>query len=113
MGGSLRVPEPETGGGQTFLSLDMAVRAAVLGEGIAMGDLTLLQEDFATGQLVVPFPDLVLSNETEDYSFFAREEMWDEPRIAAFRTWLREECGAAAIQGEPDRRHVSQGARHS
>jgi LysR family transcriptional regulator, glycine cleavage system transcriptional activator len=74
--------------GETFPVLDMAIQAAVLGQGIAMGDLTLLTEEIGSGKLVCPLPELTLRRDSEDYYVYGPKARWDRPRVVAFRQWL-------------------------
>ena len=74
--------------GETFPVLDMAIQAAVLGQGIAMGELTLLDDEMANGELICPLPDLVLRRPSEDYYVYGPKASWDKPRVLAFRKWL-------------------------
>ncbi len=84
--------------GQTFETMEMAVRAAVGGLGVAMGDLLLVEDDLASGQLVAPF-DLVVSEDTGYYLFCPRGR-FRERKIAAFRDWIIAEAKASE-QGVP------------
>lgn len=77
--------------GQMFSSLDMAQRAAVMGEGIVIGDLTLMTEELERDELIIPFPDKVLRGADDDYRFFCRQESWEDWRVRAFHDWLIEE----------------------
>lgn len=83
--------DPEQG--QTFSTEDMAVRAAAGGHGVAIGDLTLIAEELAAGQLVAPF-DLVLSGDS-GYYFLCSPARAAEPKIALFRDWLLAEAAKA------------------
>jgi len=74
--------------GETFPLLDTAIQAAVMGQGIAMGDLTLLADELTTGKLVCPLPDLVLCRDSENYYVYGPLAKWDRPRVVAFRQWL-------------------------
>jgi LysR family transcriptional regulator, glycine cleavage system transcriptional activator len=74
--------------GETFPVLDMAIQAAVLGQGIAMGDLTLLDQELSSGKLVCPLPHLALRRDAENYYVYGPSARWDKPRVAAFRQWL-------------------------
>ena len=74
--------------GETFPVLDMAIQAAVLGQGIAMGDLTLLSDEIGGGKLVCPLSDLALRRDTEDYYVYGPSARWNKPRVLAFREWL-------------------------
>ncbi len=74
--------------GETFPVLDMAIQAAVMGQGIAMGELTLLNDEMASGELVCPLPDMALRRPAEDYYVYGPSAGWGKPRVQAFRKWL-------------------------
>lgn len=74
--------------GETFPVLDMAIQAAVMGQGVAMGDLTLLADELESGKLICPLPDLKLTRDAEDYYVYGPSARWNKPRVAAFRQWL-------------------------
>jgi LysR family glycine cleavage system transcriptional activator len=77
--------------GQIYPNRDMAVQAAMLGEGLAIGELAFLREEIATGKLMVPFPDLIHRSERDDYYIVGRKEVWYDPRVEAFYSWIIEE----------------------
>ena len=81
--------------GQIYPNRDLACRAALVGAGVTIGDLTLLGEELASGALMVPFPDLVFRSPAHYYFIVARKDRWEEPRISAFASWLIEERDAA------------------
>ena len=81
--------------GQIYPNRDMAYRAAVLGTGVTIGDLTLLGEELASQALMVPFPELVFRSPAHQYYIVVRKDYWEEPRIAAFTNWLIEERDAS------------------
>jgi LysR family glycine cleavage system transcriptional activator len=68
----------------------MAVKAAVMGQGITMGDMILVREELETGKLICPFEDRTLTTDWEGYCLYGRTGCWDDPRAAAFKTWLLE-----------------------
>jgi LysR family transcriptional regulator, glycine cleavage system transcriptional activator len=74
--------------GETFPLLDTAIQAAVMGQGIAMGDLTLLTDELKTGKLVCPLPDLVLRRDADNYYVYGPSTKWSKPRVLAFRQWI-------------------------
>jgi LysR family transcriptional regulator, glycine cleavage system transcriptional activator len=74
--------------GETFPILDMAIQAAVMGQGVAMGDLTLLTDEVKTGKLVCPLPELVLREDADNYYVYGPATKWNKPRVLAFRQWL-------------------------
>lgn len=81
-----RLAEVDVESGEVFQTMEMALRAAVGGLGVAIGDLLLIEDELVSGQLVAPF-DLVLSEET-GYFLFCRRARFREPKLAAFRDWL-------------------------
>jgi LysR family glycine cleavage system transcriptional activator len=87
-------PDFDFARGQIYPSRDMAFRAAVMGEGMAMGEFFVMREELANGTLVAPLADLVYRNEANDYYVVVREEMGNDPRVAAFCDWLIEERDA-------------------
>ena len=86
--------------GQAFDTLDMAIKAATFGEGVVIGDLSLIGEELASGALVAPFPEHVAAHQPDDYFLVYRSAEAKEPRIAAFRAWLMRESGGN--EGPPD-----------
>jgi LysR family glycine cleavage system transcriptional activator len=76
--------------GEVFPSLDMAVKAAVMGQGITMGDLVLIKEELETGKLVCPLADFSLRSEDDGMCLYGQGGCWDDPRSAAFKAWLME-----------------------
>ncbi|MGH6893157.1 MAG: LysR substrate-binding domain-containing protein, partial [Dongiaceae bacterium] len=77
-------------GGEVYPSGDLAYRAAVLGQGVVVGDLAVLQDEFRSGALVALFKDMELTVPSEAYHVFGTAERWDDPRVRQFRGWLRE-----------------------
>ena len=78
--------------GEVFPSLDMAVKAAVMGQGITMGDIVLVRDELETGMLVRPLQDLTLTTDWEGYclfgpSGFRRAEAPAKARGRARRAW--------------------------
>ncbi|MCB8819194.1 LysR substrate-binding domain-containing protein [Microvirga rosea] len=76
--------------GETFDMLDLALRAAEAGRGIAMADLTMIEDDLALGRLVAPFVDRVVPGEA--YVFVQPDPERDSPLARAFGEWLAEEA---------------------
>jgi DNA-binding transcriptional LysR family regulator len=72
--------------GQTYETMEMAVRAAVQGLGVAIADLHLIREELASGALVAPF-DVVVSDNT-GYFLVCQRGRLAEPNIATLRDWL-------------------------
>lgn len=80
---------------QPMLGLD----AAADGAGVVLGAKELAAVDIAAGRLVAPFS---LSVETgAAYYAVSSKEAADDPKIAAFLTWLQHEARAAAQKKRP------------
>jgi LysR family glycine cleavage system transcriptional activator len=76
--------------GENLGTLDMALRAAVAGQGIAVGEIPLMRHELESGQLVAPFD--IVAREGTGYYLFARQGRFEEPKLAAFRDWILEEA---------------------
>jgi LysR family glycine cleavage system transcriptional activator len=79
--------------GASFNDASLALQAAVDGQGVALGRLTLAADDLAAGRLVQPF-DVVLPNDYSYWLVYARAAA-ERPEVAAFRAWLLAEAKAA------------------
>lgn len=77
--------DPQTG--DVFPNLDMAVKAAIMGMGVVMGDLVLTREEFETGALVTPFDDLRCETEWGRFCLIGSPDKWGDPNVKAFRSW--------------------------
>lgn len=77
----------DPGSGDDFPNLDIAVKAAVMGQGVVMGDLLLTAEEFASGLLVAPFPDMIAPARWGAICLVGSPETWDRPDVASFRDW--------------------------
>jgi len=76
--------------GVHFNHVNLALTAAVEGQGVVLSINALASEDIAAGRLVIPF-DLGLPLEYA-YYLITLEEVTDHPHTAAFRSWLIEEA---------------------
>lgn len=83
--------------GPAFETLDMAVRAAEAGHGVALGDLSLIAEDIHRKKLRLAMP----SPHYTGRGIYLVEPMQNEPEMAleALRTWLLE---TAPIANHPE-----------
>ncbi|MDC0657123.1 LysR substrate-binding domain-containing protein [Leisingera sp. SS27] len=95
------VKEVDTASGETFPNLDMATRAAVMGAGVVMADLLLCREELARGDLVLPFPDMTCGTPDGAYALIGDRQKWHDPKVAAFREWLLNNPGMAALPALP------------
>jgi LysR family glycine cleavage system transcriptional activator len=74
--------------GVVLPNLDMAVKAAVMGKGVVMGDLVLTREEFESGQLVMPFEDMKCETSYGDGALRGPARSWRDPKVEAFRSWI-------------------------
>lgn len=79
--------------GLQFDTIQMAFEAARQGLGVAIGRKPLVNAELAAGSLVEIW-EPVASNTS--YWLVSAESRADDPRIAAFRTWILEEIKAAS-----------------
>jgi len=80
--------------GLRFTHCSMAVKAAVEGQGVALGSDFLIGDDVAAGRLVCPFELGVGAPDSFAYYLVTLPERLNNPRIAAFRSWLLDETAA-------------------
>jgi LysR family glycine cleavage system transcriptional activator len=80
----------DVSGGQTFDTIDLAIRAAESGLGVAIAELSVLADQIELGQLIAPVPIAVptgLSN-----WFVCRKNIAERPAVRVFRDWLMAEA---------------------
>jgi len=80
------VREPSARDGPAFETLELAVRAAEAGHGVALGDLSLIGDDIGKGRIVVPFGPAVESG--RGTYFVSPASRTERPAIRAFREWI-------------------------
>lgn len=81
----------ETGG----LHLDhssFALQAAIDGQGVALGDSSLVADDLAAGRLVQPFALTIKVPPQFAYYVISPAETENEPLVRSFREWILEEA---------------------
>jgi LysR family glycine cleavage system transcriptional activator len=76
--------------GMHFNHVNLALTAAIDGQGVVLSMQALASDDIASGRLVVPF-DISLPL-VQAYYVISLEEYADHPRIATFREWIIEEA---------------------
>ncbi|GAB2174572.1 transcriptional regulator GcvA [Dongia sp. agr-C8] len=77
-----------------FVHSALAIQAAIEGQGIALGDSTLIGDDLAAGRLIKPF-DLVLRGPKQfAYFLVSRRGLAKGSIEAQFRDWLLREIAA-------------------
>jgi DNA-binding transcriptional LysR family regulator len=73
----------------------MAIEAALSGQGIAMGRLSLVEELLKAGRLVAPFRRRVKS--PTRYFLVYPEELENRPGVRTVAEWLREEAKRTTV----------------
>lgn len=77
--------------GPIFTDSSLLLQAAVAGQGVALARGALARDDLQCGNLVRPF-ELSLPVEFA-YYLVCPEETADQPKVSAFRDWIKAECG--------------------
>jgi LysR family glycine cleavage system transcriptional activator len=85
-----KVEGVNAGHGPNFSHAHVSYQAAIVGQGVALGVSPLVDDDLAAGRLVAPFDFVMLAEWS--YYMVCPEARADEPKIAAFRTWLLDEA---------------------
>lgn len=80
--------------GTMFQSSSMAYAAAIQGQGIAMAQLFLVEEDLRSGELVKAF-DFELDRGRFTYYLLTPADRTERPQMAAFRKWILERAVGA------------------
>jgi LysR family transcriptional regulator, glycine cleavage system transcriptional activator len=77
-----------------FSQTTLAIQAAIDGQGVVLGDSTLVTDDLACGRLVRPF-DLSLKGPAQfAYYLVSPRAATEKPLVAAFRAWALAEAQA-------------------
>src|SRR5262249_37635970 len=77
-------------GGQTFDTIDLAIRAAETGLGVAIAELSLLADQIQLGQLMTPVPIAVPTGNSN--WFVCRQNIAERPAVRTFRDWVVKEA---------------------
>ena len=89
--------------GQDFPNFDMAIKATLMGIGVAMGDLVLCREELDAGTLVTPFPDMICDSPLGGVCILGPRDTWTTPKVKAFTSWAyRSAAVDRAAVGLPD-----------
>lgn len=96
-----------------FSHYDQVIRAAVNGQGVALGRLPLIDGSLADGTLVAPLRDPRYATHSEDRAYWLVTSGMarTRPSVATFTQWLLAE--AAAVGCEPSQRAVSSARQSS
>lgn len=87
--GEMGVPEQKPAGALHFSHYDQLIRAAIDGEGIALGRNPLVTEPLRKKQLVAPFDRKAISS--REYYVMVAPEAANRKAVADFTAWLMEE----------------------
>ena len=71
-----------------FQQTSLALEAAIAGQGIALGEASLVTADLASGRLVRPLGDDLRVEAEWAYHLITREESLNSAIVRAFRQWL-------------------------
>lgn len=92
------IPDLRPAGALHFSHLDHAIRAAVAGEGVALGIRAVLQDLFARGELVMPFARTFPTNRS--YFAIIAPQAQSLPEANQFVEWLLREVAETGISSE-------------
>jgi LysR family glycine cleavage system transcriptional activator len=69
-------------------SSELAIQAAIAGQGVALSSTALIADDLKAGRLVRPFGEEFKTQVDTGYFLVYLEEAENEPKIISFRDWL-------------------------
>src|SRR5919206_4509827 len=81
--------------GLHFNNTAIAVQAALAGQGVALGNTSLVADDLAAGRLVRPFELELRGSARLAYYLVYPRSAGDRPLVKAFREWMLAEIGEA------------------
>jgi LysR family glycine cleavage system transcriptional activator len=86
--------------GPKFDSIPLVLQAAASGAGVGIGRRQLVAAEVDSGRLVAPF-DFELPDECA-YYFVAPDAAAEQPKVVAFRNWLRAEVQSSDSEGDAE-----------
>lgn len=92
--------DPRRGPG--FSDSSMVIAAAIAGQGVCLGRMSLAVDDIRAGRLVMPFGPVMESKYANYVVAPKARSSW--PKVAAFRQWLLEEAAASGFDDIAPRR---------
>lgn len=78
--------------GLHFQQTSLAIDAAIAGQGVALGEASLVMDDLASGRLIQPLATDIPIRAAAAYYLVGRQDALARPMVAAFREWLLEEA---------------------
>jgi LysR family glycine cleavage system transcriptional activator len=82
--------------GPAFSHSSLALTAAIDGQGVALGRLTLVVDDLAAGRLVCPFGPIIEA--PMKYYVVSPAPIAERPIVRQFREWLLEEAAKTPVR---------------
>lgn len=93
--------------GETFDTLDFALRAAEAGRGVAVTDLAMAEDDIAAGRLQVLVPEAVSNGHV--YYLVSPDPHTERPAVRLFRKWIVAQADETRAAGRgADRREAAE-----
>lgn len=81
--------------GIRFKETSLVIQAAIEGQGVALGNTSLVGHDLAAGRLVRPFDLSLKASPRFAYYLVSRRATIGRPLVEAFRDWVLQEVAAA------------------
>lgn len=106
----MQTPMPPAAGMRRLSHYDMLLRAAINGQGIALGRLPLISAMLEDGSLVAPLTDTLYSTSTRDraYWLMAAPAARERPEVQKFLQWVMKKTAPLAQEKiAPKRRGAS------
>jgi LysR family transcriptional regulator, glycine cleavage system transcriptional activator len=91
----------DDGPGLHFTESGAAIQAAIDGQGVVLGDSSLVADDLAAGRLVQPFALSIKGPPQFAYYIVSPEETTGDPLVSAFRDWVLEEAAKTQTAATP------------
>jgi LysR family glycine cleavage system transcriptional activator len=90
-----------------FGQTSLAIQAAIDGQGVALGDSSLVAADLAAGRLVRPFALSLEAPPRFAYFLVVPPAKAEQPLVKAFRAWLLDEVATMDKPSAPQRKRGS------
>ncbi|QPC85979.1 transcriptional regulator GcvA [Mesorhizobium sp. NBSH29] len=91
----------DDGPGLHFTDSGPAIQAAIDGQGVVLGDSSLVADDLAAGHLVQPFELSIKGPAQFAYRVVSPVETAGDPLVSAFREWVLEEAAKTLTVATP------------
>lgn len=91
----------DDGPGLHFTESGPAIQAAIDGQGVVLGDSSLVADDLAAGRLIQPFALSIKGPAQFAYYIVSPKETAGDQLVSAFREWVLEEAAKTATAATP------------